>query len=429
MFLKLHLHKFMKRYLLPALLILLLNTNAMAQKKGDLDIAAVVGDDAISVLDVKNRVSLAMKSSGIPEGEEARNRIFPQILRTLIDEKLYAQEAERLGLVIAQADIDSAVSSLEEKNRIKAGSFKSFVKDKGMNYDSVIEQLKAQITWSKIVNRKIRPQIIVTDREVQEAMEHISHSSGVSELQISQIVLPIDTPKDAPKIKAAADKLVAAIKNGADFASVAKEFSRSTTAASDGDLGWQQEDNIAKDILPKVRNLQVGEVSAPFLSGDSYYILKLVDRRALISTPDGDSEISLRHAFVPLEEKTSQDKVAKLANDITKKSEAVKSCNDFDSFAKSINSSADSSAVKTKLKDLNPDIQNAITNTPIGRTTPVITSPQGIHVFSVCNKPAGKNSVIGTDKIKDVLSRKKLDMQAQKYLMDIRKNTYIEIRS
>ncbi|MCE3232685.1 MAG: putative peptidyl-prolyl cis-trans isomerase family protein [Rickettsiaceae bacterium] len=395
----------------------------------DLEIAAVVGDDVISNLDVKNRTDMAIASSGLQPSAEIKERLFPQIIQTLIDERLYVQEAKRLNITLSQADVDAAVSNLEMKNKIKPGTFKNFIKDKNIPYESVIDQLKAQILWGKIVNKRIRSKVSVTEREVEETTEHISHSSGVSELNVFEIVLPVENEKDSAKVRGAAQKLVAEIRKGADFSAVAKEFSRSTTAQTGGDLGWMSEEHLPKDILPRIRNLQIGEVSEPFLVNNSYHVVKLNDRRALVSSQDMDGEVQLKQAMVQIPEGSSDKTVKDIASNLNKKMLSFKSCDSFGSFAKDVNSVLDSQTIKTKISDLNGDIQGAIASTPQGKLTPLISTSNGFYIFAVCKKPQTKNSVVMKDKVNEIVLRKKLEVQAQQYLRNLRKNTLIEIRS
>src|SRR5687767_5693097 len=58
----------------------------------DMRIAAVVNDEIISVFDLVSRIRMVMMSSNIPDTPETRQKIAPQILRGLIDEKLELQE-------------------------------------------------------------------------------------------------------------------------------------------------------------------------------------------------------------------------------------------------------------------------------------------------------------------------------------------------
>lgn len=84
-------------------------------------VVAVINDEAISYRDVEARVRLALVSSNIPDSQEARQRVVPQVLRKMIDERLQVQEAQRLGIVLSNADVDGAIATVEQQSRMPRG--------------------------------------------------------------------------------------------------------------------------------------------------------------------------------------------------------------------------------------------------------------------------------------------------------------------
>jgi peptidyl-prolyl cis-trans isomerase SurA len=76
------------------LLILLVGLPALAQETR---IAAVVNADIVTDGDLLARLKLIELSSNIPDTPENRQRLAPQILRSLIDEKLQMQDLKKLG--------------------------------------------------------------------------------------------------------------------------------------------------------------------------------------------------------------------------------------------------------------------------------------------------------------------------------------------
>ena len=81
---------------------------------GQQRIVAVVNDEVISAQDLNDRLQLVTLSSGIPDSEEARARLAPQVLRSLIEETLQLQEAERLGITVEDAEIQQALANIAE---------------------------------------------------------------------------------------------------------------------------------------------------------------------------------------------------------------------------------------------------------------------------------------------------------------------------
>src|SRR5271154_7392112 len=75
-------------------------------------IAAVVNDDVISVFDLEQRMVLVMATSGITDTPEIRRRMQPQVIRSLIDERLQMQEAQRISAGVTDKEVDEAVGRI-----------------------------------------------------------------------------------------------------------------------------------------------------------------------------------------------------------------------------------------------------------------------------------------------------------------------------
>ena len=83
----------MKRLLLVLLSLVYLSRPAASQEL--VRIAAVVNDNVISMLDLLARIKLAAVQTGLEDTPELRQQLVQPVLRTLIEEQLQAQEAER----------------------------------------------------------------------------------------------------------------------------------------------------------------------------------------------------------------------------------------------------------------------------------------------------------------------------------------------
>jgi peptidyl-prolyl cis-trans isomerase SurA len=414
-----------KIYVLFISVFILFSQNVLAK---NFEIVAIVGDTAISTIDLNERMELSLSFSGLPDTAETRAKLKPQILRTLIDEALYMQEARELRIDVTEEDLNQAIANLEKQNNITPGEFDNFIKEKKIPADAMMKQIRSQIIWTKILSRRIRPNIIVTEREIEEKLEHISNSSGISELDISEIVLPVDTPDDSKRVRLLAQDLYQEIKQGAEFESIAKEFSHSSTASAGGSLGWMREEHAPKEIISKVRNLQVGEVSLPFFVDSKYHIIKLNNRRALVSNPADVKNVKLKHAFVEIAKGTSKSKIMQIQERITKSAKNYNSCKDFARFAKKIGSQISTDTISLNVNDMNPEVIPAVIKTPVNKLTPPVPSPEGVHLFGVCHKEKPKAEVVLEDRLKEIITRRKLDLQAQRYLQKLRDKAFIEIR-
>ena len=96
-------------------------STAQAQSQNNLmRIAAVVNDDIISVLDLEQRLRLAALSSNLNLDAQTRQRLMPQVLRSLIDERLQLQEATANSVTATDQEIETEIGNLAQRNNMNA---------------------------------------------------------------------------------------------------------------------------------------------------------------------------------------------------------------------------------------------------------------------------------------------------------------------
>jgi peptidyl-prolyl cis-trans isomerase C len=76
-----------------------------------------------------------------------------------------------------------------------------------------------------------------------------------------------------------AKDIVAQLKNGADFATLAKEKSKDPGAADGGDLGYFTKEQMVPEFAEAAFKLQKGQISDPVKTQFGWHIIKIEDRR------------------------------------------------------------------------------------------------------------------------------------------------------
>ncbi len=96
-------------------------------------------------------------------------------------------------------------------------------------------------------------------------------------LRVSQIFIP---GGDDQARKSADDIARQAKRKGADFAALARKYSKhAASAEKSGDLGWVSEPDLAPSFKQALQGLGKGEVAAPAEGPQGWHILKLDDRK------------------------------------------------------------------------------------------------------------------------------------------------------
>ena len=392
-------------------------------------IVATVGEQAISSSDIEDRMKLAVFASGLENTPEIRTKLFPQILKVLIDEELYRKQAAQLKIEVSETEMSHATQNLEQQNKLQSGQLENFLQQHGVPFRALKGQIEAEILWQKVIVSQIRPKVLITDKEVDETAEYVTKHVGSSgEINLSEITLPVNAPAEEQAVAELAKKLVNEIRQGTDFGSVARQFSRSTTASNGGALGWIEQSQLSPDVLAATRTLAVGAITDPIRAPEGYHILKLENMRTAKKLSDADTEYGIRQAFVETPSTLSQKDQDNLIKTMTTKKNSVKSCQDFENFASSIHSLISPAMITVQLKQLHSKIAEAVSKTELGHMSPLLQNKSGIHVFMVCEKTEAQASLEMRNKIRETLYRQKLELGVRRYLQDLKRSSFIEIR-
>lgn len=94
----------------------------------------------------------------------------------------------------------------------------------------------------------------------------------------------IRTPEATQQL---AQRLYERIRNGEDFAQLARSFSEDPgSALQGGDLGWTDPDTLVSEFRDTMLNTPIGELSRPFASQFGWHILQVQDRRVTDSSQE-----------------------------------------------------------------------------------------------------------------------------------------------
>ncbi|HET6222312.1 MAG TPA: SurA N-terminal domain-containing protein, partial [Dongiaceae bacterium] len=156
-----------------------------APAQDTLRIIAVVNDDVITALDLTERLKLVIVSSSLQDTPETRKRLAPQVLRTLIDERIRNQEAKKEGITVPQERIDQRLDQLAKGNNLSRTDFEAVLQRNGLQVDWLADQIRTDIAWATLVQRKFRPTIIVTDEDIDDELQKIRQNQGQPEYLLS----------------------------------------------------------------------------------------------------------------------------------------------------------------------------------------------------------------------------------------------------
>lgn len=394
----------------------------------DLRIAAVVNDEVISVYDLVNRTRLAVISTGLPDTAETRRRLQPQVLRGLIDERIQAQEAAKQNISATEEDMASAIAKIEQNNRMPPGGLEIAIKNSGIENSTVMAQIRANVLWQKLVARKLRSTLQVGEDEIDEQMARLQAAQGSTELLLGEIFLSVDAPEQDDDVRQTAQGLADQLRQGVNFPDMARQFSQSASAATGGDIGWVESGTLDDDIQKAVNEIQPGQITDPIRSVAGYYIYALRQRRTMAAASADDAKVSLVQLLLPLERGASESEIGSQMALAETVRETVSGCADLGRVAKELGVPPPTDPQELRIGDLAPRIREVVTPLKVGEASAPMRVDPGLLMVMVCVRQDAPSNMPSRDDISESLMRQRLDVLARRYLRDLRRASFVDVR-
>jgi peptidyl-prolyl cis-trans isomerase SurA len=387
-------------------------------------IAAVVNDDVISMSDVDDRMKLVLASTNLQNPDpRVLQQVRAQVLRTLIDEKLELQEAKKESVAVSIGEVSDAMANIETQNKMPKGGIDTFLKQRGINRQTMVDQITAQISWAKTVRRRFGHSVIVSDEEITEAQKEDEANAGKPRSRVAEIYLSVDNPAQDPEIKETAQHLMDEIRKGAPFPAVARQFSQSSTANLGGDIGYVQPGQLDPEADKLIAKLNPGQMIGPVRLTGGYYIYLLIDRRPPVDM-NAQVQVNLTQVVFPIPAGTDRAAVIAKAKAAT---EDAKSCGEMSKIGRDTSPDLSGPIGDIKVSDLPAEVRPTILAAKVATPTEPIPVSNGIGVFMVCSRQGGDTEQ-QRDIIADNITRSHLENLARGYLRDLRQVAFIDLR-
>jgi peptidyl-prolyl cis-trans isomerase SurA len=257
------------------------------------NVAATVNSRPITYAEIDKQFQLNFPDAQSRPADDQMTIQKMEILRSLIDNEIMLQRAEKLSLMATDTDIEAKFNEL--KSGYTQEEFQKQLDARKMSVADLKAQIKRDLSVQKLVNKEITSQISISDSEIGDFYKSNKDAFNLAEPQIhlAQIVvtavpdqnvrnLKNDDAKNDEQAKSKIQALDARLHQGEDFAMLAQNFSEdSNSAANGGDLGFIPQsalDQAGPDMRNIILQLQPGQITRPLHSQDSYRIFKVISK-------------------------------------------------------------------------------------------------------------------------------------------------------
>lgn len=402
---------------------------ALAQTES---IAAVVNGVAISRADVENRARLFALSVGVPISPEVLDRLKPQILNQLVDEKLRLQAIEAAHIIVPDKAIAAAITAIEEQNHLAPGELRARLAGQGVALRTLIDQVRVELGWTELLRQRLGPQARVTPAEIAGRVAQLKAEEGQTEYLVFEIFIAIDNPARRGEVEKFASTVISELRAGAPFGVVAAQFSQSQTALQGGNLGWVQANQLDPQVVTLVNEMPVGAISDPIPVAGGLQIVQLAGRR-----PIGGSVtemVSLRQVFLPFATKFNPAAPTAAQRALIDKaralSQSVHDCEEMEAANKEAGSKQPADPGPVVLARVTPPaFQSLLEKIPLNKVSEPLISNDGVAVVMVCSR--GMQNPIGPSsaEVAQAILENRAELLSRQLIANLRRRAVIEIRS
>lgn len=229
-------------------------------KKLILGLAVVLGLSSLAACG--NNAVVKSKSGDISQEafyKELKQRNGDQVLQEMVYEKLLEDKYK-----VTDKEIDKKVEEVKSQFPGDA-EFKAALKQSKLTEKDFRKNVKQQLLLFKAQTEGVK----ASDKEMKAYYD--KNKDSLVRVKASHILV---------KDKKTADKVEKELKDGGDFAKLAKKYSTDTGSKDKGgDVGWFKQDaQMAPEFLKAAFKLKKGEISDPVKSQFGYHIIKLTDK-------------------------------------------------------------------------------------------------------------------------------------------------------
>jgi peptidyl-prolyl cis-trans isomerase SurA len=245
-------------------------------------IVAVVNDDLITLFDLNQDFrpyEANIKALGYtPERErETLYKLRSDLLNKLIEEKLADQAIRKNNIEVSEQEIDTALERLKDSRSLTDDDLRAGLARQGLTIEEYRNNLKKQLLRNKLVNLEVKSKIVITQDDINAYYnEHREKFAGELKYHLWNIF--IRTPKGADEStqRLALEKmeaLLAQLKQGRSFESLAVDDPDSPSAPKGADLGLFKLDELSPELQKAVKGMKAGDVSPILKNALGYQII------------------------------------------------------------------------------------------------------------------------------------------------------------
>ena len=256
------------------ILTLLLFTNLLDSQELD-RVAVIVNDGVVLESDIQQRMAdfkknATLNGEKIPSDEALREDIQEQ----LITAEIQLQIADKVGIKISDEELNLTLKRLAQQNNLEIEEFIKVVEDRGDSYSDLREEVRKNLKINRVQQGRIQNKIQISKDELDNFLQTEEAQNQLGpELRVRQILIKKNSSQNVNEIY---EETLLGLEAGINIENLISNFSEDSGS---GDLGWRKLPAFPELFSASLKNMKIGDLSAPIESGAGNHLLYLEDKR------------------------------------------------------------------------------------------------------------------------------------------------------
>ena len=229
------------------------------------------------------------------------------ILENLIRRELLYQESKKNNTQVADKEVTEQMKQIRKRFPSES-DYQKFLQKMNVSEKEIKAKIKQDMTIQQFIEKNIVIKIKVLDKDVRSYYDsHPDYFKQPQQVRASHILIKVDpkaTQQQRDDARNEIKKVQQKLKNGEDFATLARQFSQGPSSARDGDLGYFARGRMVKPFEDAALALNPGDVSNIVETQFGYHLIKVVEKKPA-------SVIAYQQAREKIEQFLKQEKVRK----------------------------------------------------------------------------------------------------------------------
>tara|TARA_B100001057_G_scaffold445371_1_gene483001 strand:- start:215 stop:1141 length:927 start_codon:yes stop_codon:yes gene_type:complete len=258
------------------LIITFLYASTISSSGNKNDIIVKIGNEIITEFEIKNKILTTLFLANEQVTQKKINDLKKQSFDSLIQNRLKKIELSKFDFVIKDMQVNNYLKSITNLDSLNLKS--EFIKN-DLDYEVFLEEIQTDLKWQKLIYNSYSNKIKIDETKIEREIQDIKKKSFYEEYKLSEIeILSTDKFNDNKNLSKIKENILVE-----GFENTALRFSISSSSLEKGDIGWFSSKQLSKRIFDKIKSLQIGEITEPISNQNSLTILKLQDKRKILS--------------------------------------------------------------------------------------------------------------------------------------------------